>query len=738
MKKILWLIIAVMAFGPMAKADEGMWLPMLIKRLNYQDMRAKGLQLTAEEIYSVNHSSLKDAIVQLNGGSCTAEMISPNGLVLTNHHCAYGAIQSHSSEEHNYLNDGFWAKKLEDELPNQGFSASFLVRMEDVTNDILGEITSDMSEEERSAKIQEIAGQLQAKATEGTEYSAVVKDFFHGNEFYLFVYETFNDVRLVGAPPSSIGKYGGDTDNWMWPRHTGDFSLLRIYADKDNQPAKYSEENVPMKPKHFLPISIAGVNNGDFAMIMGYPGSTDRYLTSFGVREELDYHQPTVVEIRDKKLEIMKNYMDADMGIHIQYASKYAQVSNYWKYYIGQQKQLKRNKVYEKKQALEKQFTEWVNADAKRKEKYGDALKLIEEAVAENSKKVVGQTYMFEAGLLGADIVLTTFRANRLLESAMEDQDLMAQNKDQIIAMISGYFEDAHLPLEKDMLREMLAMYMKKVPQDQQPAFFATIRDDYKGDVSKFVEELFDESIFTSTERMQAFLKKPKQKTLDKDLARMVAKDFIQMYFAQQQAGGESQANLEKGYRLFVDGLRKMNADVKYYPNANSTMRLTYGTVGDYDAADAVHYDYYTTLSGVMEKKDNSDPEFVVPDRLEALYNKKDYGRYGNADGTLTVNFITNNDITGGNSGSPVINARGELIGCAFDGNWEAMSGDIAFETEIQRTICVDARYILFIIDKYAGAQRLIDELEIVTDPVTPAQATQEAATEDLQGSLAE
>lgn len=735
MKKLLLGVAALVIALPQLRADEGMWLPMFIKRLNFADMQKHGLQLTADEIYSVNNNSLKDAIVQLNGGSCTAEIISGQGLVLTNHHCAYGSIQSHSSTDHDYLTDGFWAKTLNDELPNEGFSAALLVRMEDVTNKVLGELTDDMSEADRAKKIQEISQKLAAEAQEGNGYKAQVKSFFYGNEFYMFVYEVFEDIRLVGAPPSSVGKYGGDTDNWMWPRHTGDFSLMRIYAGKDNKPAKYSTDNIPFTPRHHLPVSIAGVEDGDYAMIMGYPGSTDRYLTSFGIEEELEYHQPTVVEIREKKLEIMRKYMNADDAVRIAYASKYAQVANYWKYYIGQQKQLKRNKVKAQKEALEADFTKWVNADPKRKAKYGDALKMIEDGVAETSKTSVGNTYMFEAGLLGPEIVLFAFRNGRLIDAGLEDASLMESNKPKILAAADKHFKDSHLPLDRDMMEAMLKMYKSKVPADQQPAFFKVIDDKFKGDISKFVDEIYSSSIYTSKERLTAFLEKPSKKKLDKDYGRMVANDFIQMYFANQAAGGTTQENIDKGYRLFVDGIRKMNSNKSYYPNANSTMRLTYGNVGSYNAADAVHYNYYTTLDGVMEKEDPSNDEFIVPSKLKDLHAKKDYGRYANAEGGLTVNFITNNDITGGNSGSPVINAKGELIGCAFDGNWEAMSGDIAFEPNVQRTICVDARYILFIIDKFAGATRLIDEMDIVTTPVNATTAADKVDAE-LQGSL--
>lgn len=713
MKKILYTLLAIAFVLPQAKADEGMWLPLLIKRLNYTDMQAQGLQLSAEEIYSVNNSSLKDAIVSL-GGFCTAEVISQKGLLLTNHHCAYSSIQTHSTVENDYLTDGFWARTMAEEKPNKGLYARFLVRMQDVTNDIVSQLTADMTESQRDAKIAELTKVLEEKAMEGTNFKAEVKSFFHGNEFYIFIYNDYTDVRLVGAPPSSVGKYGGDKDNWEWPRHTGDFSMMRVYADANNNPADYSESNVPLTPKHSLPISISGVKQGDFAMVMGYPGSTDRFLTSYGVKEEIDLHQPTVVDIRDVKLEIMSKYMNAEPAVRIMYASKYAQVANYWKYFIGQQEQLKRNKIYEKKKSQEQAFLNWVSKDKTRKAKYESVLKMIDDNTTINGKTVVGNTYLLEAGLTGSDLILFAFRSERAIKQGLTDESKMESATPGLKAAAKAHFEESFMPLEKEIMAEMLKLYKKNVTVSQLPSFFQLIDNKFKGDIDRFVNELYESSIYASEEKFNAFLAKPSEKTLSKDLGSIVANELIQMYFASQSANAEANEQLDKGYRLFVEGLRKMNSDKKYYPDANSTMRLTYGTVGDYKARDAVKYDYYTTLEGVIEKMDNSDPEFVVAKKLEELYNAKDYGNYANEKGEMVVNFITNTDITGGNSGSPVINAKGELIGCAFDGNWEAMSGDIAFESEVQRTICTDIRYVLFIVDKYAGATNIIDELNIV------------------------
>jgi hypothetical protein len=714
-KKLLGLaLLCIVSFSFTAKADEGMWLPMFIKRLNYADMKKHGLKLTAEELYSVNKSSLKDAIVSM-GGFCTAEIISPNGLMLTNHHCGFEAIQSHSSVEHDYLTDGFWAKDKSAELLNEGLTASFLVRMEDVSAEI-NKALAGLAEGERAAKIAELSKEIVAKATEGTHYNANVKDFFEGNEFYLFVYETFLDVRLVGAPPSSVGKYGGDTDNWMWPRHTGDFSIFRVYTAPDGTPADYAEENVPMVSKHFLPISLEGVKEGDFSMIFGYPGSTDRYLTSFGVEDELANHQPTVVSIRDKKLAIMREFMNEDPATRIQYASKYAQVANYWKYYIGQQEQLKKNKVGEKKTALESDFTAWVNESEERKAKYGEALTLISEAVSEMSNKTVASTYLLEAGLTGSDAILYAFRANRVLAEALKsgDAEKIKAATDRLMAGVEDHFKDYNNALDQKMYVEMLKMYNNNVSEEQQPDFFQVALKTSWNNIERYANRSFKTSIFTDKAKMEAFLANPSQKVLDRDPILQASSSMINMYFGQNVANASAFEKLEKGNRLFVAGLREMNPDKKYYPNANSTMRMSYGNVGAYEAKDAVTYNVATTMDGLMAKMDNSNPEFVVPEKLVELYNNKDYGRYANADGSMNVCFISNNDITGGNSGSPVINGNGELIGLAFDGNWEAMSGDIAFETKLQRTISVDIRYVLFIVDKYAGATNLIDEMVLV------------------------
>ena len=724
-KKILGFILAVLFAVPISlKADEGMWLPMFVKRLNEVDMQAAGLQLTAEELYSINNSSLKDAIVSFSG-FCTGEVISAEGLLLTNHHCGYGAIQDHSTVENDYLTDGFWAMDRSKELENPDLFVDFLIRMEDVTERVLAVVNDEMTEDERAQAIDAEMKAIKTEATEDNSYICKVKSFYEGNEFYMFMYERFSDIRLVGAPPSSVGKYGGDTDNWMWPRHTGDFSMFRIYAAPDGTPAAYAEENVPLTKElreknnafyHHLPVSLEGVENDDFTMVWGYPGSTDRFLTSWGVEQMLDIKAPTIVDIRDLKLNIMKKHMDADPAVRIQYASKYAQTANYWKYFIGQSKGLKRLGVYEKKQAIEADFTAFANSTDLNKAKYGEALSLIEQAYAASDATEKGANFLSEVGIRGTDVILFTYRANRMIEQLLgtEDAEQKAALISQLQASASEHFKNYNAALDEEQFAKLFAKYQADVDASQHPSFFAHVDKKYKGDFANFAAKMYAKSFFTDEARFNAFILAPNAKKLSKDLAAMSAGSIVQSYFSMGAVTAESDAMLGKGNRLFVDGLRKMDPDKVYYPNANSTMRTTYGTVGDYVPADAVHYDYVTTLEGVIEKYVPGDHEFDLPQGLIDLYDAKDYGQYADKNGDLIINFIHNTDITGGNSGSPVINAKGHLIGTAFDGNWEAMSGDIAFEPELQRTISCDIRYVLFIVDKYAGATHLIEEMDLV------------------------
>ncbi len=726
MKKIYFALVVFFAIGISSYGngapDEGMWLPMFVERLNYVDMEEMGLQLTAEEIYSINNSSLKDAIVGLSGGGargffCTGGIVSDQGLLFTNHHCGYGYIQKHSTVEHDYLTDGFWAENFDEELENENMSASFLIRMENLTDSIMPFLSDTMSEADRSEIVGKLKGKFEKIASEDGKYNAIVKSFYAGNEYYMFVYQTFDDVRFVGAPPSSVGKYGGDTDNWMWPRHTGDFSIFRVYSAPDGSPAKYSKENIPLKPKHFLPVSTAGVEKDDFAMIWGYPGGTERFLTSSGIEFKLNNFYPFLIDVFGIQLEIWKEDMDADKKVKLQYASKYAGIANAWKLFIGQTRGLKKLKVYDKKLAIENEFTKWVNADPDRKAKYGNALTEINEGYEKMAKDFKPLIYTNFA-INGSEILTYTRRFNKLLsllEDKKENEEAINTAIEQLKEGSEDHFKDYNESTDMKVMAAMFELYSKNVSAEFHPEYFTKLTKKFDGNYSDFAEYVFEKSVLACPDVLNEFLDNPKYKKLKKDPAMVLAKEIFGtiMQFAGKYSG--SQKLVKKGDRLFVAGLREMNPDKVYYPNANSTMRLSYGSVQDYYPADAVHYDYITTLKGVMEKEDPENDEFIVEKKLKELYEKKDYAPY-DENGKLITCFLTTNDITGGNSGSPVINANGELIGLAFDGNWEAMSGDIAFEPELQRTICVDIRYMLFIIDKYAGATNLIDELIIVKE----------------------
>ena len=705
------LTLAFVLSSFVTTAHEGMWLPMLIQRLNYAEMQENGLNLTAAELYDINNASIKDAIVSL-GGFCTGEIISNQGLMLTNHHCGYDAIRSHSTVENDYLTDGFWAMTRDEERKNPGLTAAILVRMEDVTDKVMAELTDDMTEAQRAAKAREIGDALVKEATEGTKHNAYVRSFFHNNEYYLFVFNTYEDVRLVGAPPSSVGKYGGDTDNWMWPRHTGDFSMFRIYADADGNPSDDVETNVPLTPKHHLPVSLNGVQEGDFTMVFGFPGSTDRFLTSTGIEQAINSYNPTVVEIREQKLAIMKEAMDADDAVRLALASNYASTANYWKYFIGQTEQLKKNRVKAKKEAIEAKYLAWANADESHAD-YAGALDMLDEAYAATDETVKGQVYLMEGGIRGASLPLYAFRLNRMLGALSSSEDLES-DKAAALAYADDHFSEYQADVDRKLALALWGMWMENVPADQLPSIFAEVRDSMNGDLSILVNDVYDNSIYASKEALEAWMENMDADALANDAGGRVANSFIMSYFAAQRGNAEVTEKMEKGYRLFTDGLRQAMPEKTFAPDANSTLRMTWGVVGAYDPQDAVHYDYVTTIDGVMQKEDPSNDEFIVPAKLKELYNNKDYGQYADENGDLIVNFISNNDITGGNSGSPVINGDGELIGTAFDGNWEAMSGDIFFEDQLQRTISVDIRYTLFIIDKYAGASHLIDEMTLV------------------------
>jgi hypothetical protein len=728
MKRILslLLIVSLMFSGFKASADEGMWLLSMIGK-NMEDMKKEGLRLSADDIYSVNNASLKDAIVGLgNEGApfshfCTGEIISDQGLMLTNHHCGYGMIQEHSTVEHDYLRDGFWAKTKKDELKNDGITASILVRMEDVTDKVLNDVSEKMSEAERNKAISKVSETLIEDAEDGNDYSAQVIDMFDNNQYFLFVYIIYKDVRLVGAPPEDMGKFGGDTDNWSWPRHTADFSMFRIYTGPDGKPATFSEDNIPLKPKHHLPISLKDKKEGDFAMVMGFPGGTDRYMTTYGLKETMDITNKWRYKIRDIKLDIMRKDMAADPKVKLQYASKYAQSSNYWKYSREQNIALRKLNTMGQKQRIENKYQEW--AESIRSKKYRNVLDTIEAVYDRRKENALAQQFLLEALLIGPELPLFAFRSSGLYRQ-LSNEDLSQEEKQKAVdnfkETAKEFYKDYNAPTERKLIAALFSYYAENVDAKYYPDYFAEINEKYDGNFKDYTDDVFTKSffnpksIFADEESMMAFLDDPKAKTMEKDPIYQMGTSILSSYRAISGEINLQSKSLERARRLFLEGLMKIRNDFEFYPDANSTIRLTYGTVKGYSPRDAVVYDHYTTLDGVMAKADPNDMEFDIPQRLRELYNEKAFGQYTNKKGELPVCFLTDNDITGGNSGSPVIDAEGNLIGTAFDGNTEAMSGDIEFEDELQRCINLDIRYTLWIIDVFAEADHLVEEMTIV------------------------
>lgn len=710
MKKIfLFIMLVAFVFRVEVRADEGMWLPYSLDNQNLYEMQQLGCQLTAEQIFDLNQPSLKDAIVQFGGG-CTGELISPNGLLLTNHHCGLSYVQKHATVEHDYLTDGFWALNMDEELPNEGLSVSFLSYVEDVTTTALEGVTDEKS---RDSILKENIKKIVKERKGERDVEVEIVPFYSGNQYIMFEYDVYRDVRLVCCPPWGIGKFGADTDNWSWPRHKGDFCIFRVYTDKEGKPAKYSEDNIPMKSKYYLPINIKGVKQGDYAMILGYPGSTDRYSTSYTVRNVIEAEGPAIVDCRTTKLNEYRKHMDADQAVFIQYASKQASVSNYWKYYIGQVKQLQRNHVYERRLAQEQKFMDWVDADEGREAVYGDIFDDVKakwEILDEIIKPFV---YHREAGWNGGEAVAFTRRfmkINRLLNDKADKKQIRSA-ADNLNASVEAFFKDYNMPLDKDVTTALLNLFYNDI-KTYTPSMIKEIGDENNGDFTEWVNDAFDKSIFVDKAKMEKWLANPKK--LDKDPLYAMSMNIIDSYNGLVEKYLEAGTIGNKAERLYIKGLMEMDKERHFYPDANFTMRLTYGTVEPYKSADAVYYNYYTTMDGVMAKYVPGNWEFDIPQDVRDLYEKKDYGRYADENGDLIVNFITTNDITGGNSGSPVINGNGELIGLAFDGNWESMSGDLSFEKSVQRTICMDARYLLWCIEKVGKAQNIIDELTVI------------------------
>ncbi len=700
------LIISVLC----AKADEGMWLPYKLSDKSLYEMQQLGCELTAEQIFNLNQPSLKDAIVQFGGG-CTGELISPEGLLLTNHHCGLSYVQKHATVEHDYLTDGFWAYSKAEELPNPGLTVSFLAYVEDVTEAVLDSVTD---EETRSEIIDKNIEKIIKDRKGERDVTIEIVPFYAGNQYIMFEYDVYRDVRLVCCPPWGIGKYGADTDNWTWPRHKGDFNIFRVYTDREGKPAKYSENNIPMQSKHYLPINIKGVKQGDYAMILGYPGSTDRYSTSYTVKNLIESDCPSIINCRTTKLNVYRKHMDADQEVFIKYASKQAGVSNYWKYAIGQRKQLVRNHVYDRRLAQEEAFKEWVNADEARKEIYGDIFEDIAAKWEILDDIMMPMTYLREAGWNGGEAVALSrrfMRINKLINEKGSKEDI-AKMAAALKAQSATFFKDYDKDLDKDVTIALFNLFYKDIDR-YVPSMIAEIGAQNDGDFTDWVTKAFEKSIFVDQAKLEKWLDNPKKLDKDPIFAMMmnIIEENLNVLYPMNEA-----ASLvgDKGERLYMKGLMEMQTERNFYPDANFTMRLTYGTVEPYKGADAVNYNYYTTMDGVMAKYVPGNWEFDIPQDVRDLYEARDYGRYADENGDLIVNFITTNDITGGNSGSPVINGKGELIGLAFDGNWEAMSGDIMFEQKVQRTICMDTRYLLWCLEKVGKVTNIIKELTII------------------------
>lgn len=712
-KKVLFSLLAsaCLLLPGQARADEGMWLPVFIKRLNYVDMQKQGLQLTPEEIYDINHSSLKDA-VPIFGGGCSSEMVSPNGLVLTNHHCGFSAIADLSTPEHDYLHQGYYASSMDKELPAKGLTVTFFVRMEDVTNRIQEVITPNMTEDERYEAVNKLAEQIEEQAGENGKYRAEVKSFYKGNEYYLFVYQVFRDIRLVCTPPYSIGKFGGETDNWMWPRHTCDFSMFRIYADKDNNPADYSEDNVPYRPKEYFTLNIGDKKEGDFCFIMGFPGTTERYLTSWGIDYLVNTEYPAFVDARDAKLNIMREAMAANDTVRLNYASSFASTSNYWKNRMGMIQALTKNKTADKKRKIEAEVGAWIEGDQARKAVYGDVFRTMQDYYANTAATTAAIQYLTQAGLSGSSVAGIGWRTGTIFTSPQYSDTL----RGLYLKSLPKAYERLDMNLEKRLSSELMKHIVKNVPDSLLPAALTALIKE-KGGVDAVAREMEKSSIFTP-EAFTAAMADDPDSVISNDVAVRVFKSYYDQYLALNKKNKAIGNAFNRADRLFHAALLKTYEGRQvFYPDANFTMRVTYGQILPYDPKDGVTYHYETTLDGVAQKYKKGDTEFDAPQKLLDLNAARDYGRYANSKGQLITCFLSNLDITGGNSGSPVINGRGELVGIAFDGNWEAMSGDIEFEPNLQRTISVDIRYVLFVIDKVMGAQNIMDELAVVNVP---------------------
>jgi hypothetical protein len=718
MKKLLIVLTLSISVVFKAAADEGMWLPLLLGQQVYNDMVKKGLKLTKEQLYSVNKASLKDAIV-IFGGGCTGELVSPQGLIFTNHHCGYSVIAGASTMEHNYLRDGFYAKNNGEEIPGGNLSVQFLVRIDDVTKEVEDSLKG-LSGAERASRQSSVLASINKRLSDPDKnIETRISPLFKGNQFLAFVYQRYTDVRLVGAPPEAVGKFGGDTDNWEWPRHTGDYSIFRVYGTKDGQPSKYSASNVPLKPKWYLPVSMKGVKEGDFTMIWGYPGGTNRYESSLGVKLSTDINNPTLVKLRDMRLKYMFEQMKTDPAIKLQLASDYAGIANYWKFFDGETKQLLKYDVYGQKKKQEQEFLKW----AANKPEYKDIFKDLETAYNDWRPYAAHRMFINE-GILGSPLLAFAASLQQVENTMVKpgvSSDAIRKVIDAANASRKNFLESENKASDQNIIGTVLQMYYNEVPKDQQPqALFPAIRNEYgsldnANTYKKYAEAIFKNTMILDDAKWNDFVKNPDANTLQQDMAYNLVNTILRNWQGKYLPLYQQfvTRNNEWG-RLYLKGVREMNPKKVMYPDATFTMRVSYGKVASYNPRDAVHYDYVTTSKGILEKYVPGDYEFDLPAKEIELLKAKDYGQYKDArTNNLVVGFITTNDITGGNSGSPVINGNGELLGLAFDGNYEALSHKMAFDKDLNRTICVDIRYVLWCIDKLGGAPQIIKELTL-------------------------